>query len=156
MVGFWTNHFNGCTAKGADKWLIPAYDRDVIWLRQAGLESAGGDSEKPGDVVLPGQLDGAISRFAGTFAASGPPHAQWIQRQPEAAGRSQNDEMDNVPRLRAGKPQTRTERKLRAQVMELHTLSVDGIHAARHHRSSAVPYRLDYLETQARDNSGLR
>jgi uncharacterized protein (DUF1800 family) len=30
MVDFWSNHFNVFAAKGADKWLITAYDRDVI------------------------------------------------------------------------------------------------------------------------------
>ena len=30
MVDFWTNHFNVFAAKGANKWLITAYDRDVI------------------------------------------------------------------------------------------------------------------------------
>ena len=30
MVDFWTNHFNVFAAKGANRWLITAYDRDVI------------------------------------------------------------------------------------------------------------------------------
>jgi uncharacterized protein (DUF1800 family) len=30
MVDFWSNHFNVFAAKGANKWLITAYDRDVI------------------------------------------------------------------------------------------------------------------------------
>src|SRR6266478_2721707 len=30
MVDFWTNHFNVFAAKGADRWLITAYDRDAI------------------------------------------------------------------------------------------------------------------------------
>ena len=30
MVDFWENHFNVFAAKGADKWLITSYDRDVI------------------------------------------------------------------------------------------------------------------------------
>ena len=30
MVDFWTDHFNVFAAKGADKWLTTAYDRDVI------------------------------------------------------------------------------------------------------------------------------
>src|SRR5215212_6517902 len=30
MVDFWTNHFNIFAGKGADRWLLPAYDRDVI------------------------------------------------------------------------------------------------------------------------------
>ena len=30
MVDFWTNHFNIFANKGADRWLLPAYDRDTI------------------------------------------------------------------------------------------------------------------------------
>ena len=30
MVDFWTNHFNVFANKGADRWLLPAYDRDTI------------------------------------------------------------------------------------------------------------------------------
>src|ERR1041384_7382636 len=30
MVDFWTNHFNVFVGKGADRWLLPAYDRDTI------------------------------------------------------------------------------------------------------------------------------
>ena len=30
MVDFWTNHFNVFASKGADRWLLPAYDRDTI------------------------------------------------------------------------------------------------------------------------------
>src|SRR6185503_19394672 len=30
MVDFWTNHFNVFMNKGADRWLLPSYDRDTI------------------------------------------------------------------------------------------------------------------------------
>jgi uncharacterized protein (DUF1800 family) len=30
MVDFWTNHFNIFAGKGADRWLLPSYDRDTI------------------------------------------------------------------------------------------------------------------------------
>lgn len=30
MVDFWTNHFNVFTGKGATRWFLPEYDRDVI------------------------------------------------------------------------------------------------------------------------------
>src|SRR5688572_29690153 len=30
MVDFWTNHFNIFFGKGAERWLLPAYDRDTI------------------------------------------------------------------------------------------------------------------------------
>src|SRR5499427_2949897 len=30
MVDFWTNHFNVFSGKGADRWLLPAFDRETI------------------------------------------------------------------------------------------------------------------------------
>src|SRR5688572_26601465 len=30
MVDFWTNHFNVFSGKGADRWLMTSYDRDTI------------------------------------------------------------------------------------------------------------------------------
>ena len=30
MVDFWPDHFNVFAGKGADRWLLPAYDRDTI------------------------------------------------------------------------------------------------------------------------------
>ncbi|HEX8338528.1 MAG TPA: DUF1800 family protein, partial [Pyrinomonadaceae bacterium] len=36
MVDFWTNHFNVYANKGADRWLLVAYDRDTIRPRTLG------------------------------------------------------------------------------------------------------------------------
>ncbi|HEX8070519.1 MAG TPA: DUF1800 domain-containing protein [Pyrinomonadaceae bacterium] len=36
MVDFWTNHFNVFAGKGADRWLLTAYDRDTIRPRVFG------------------------------------------------------------------------------------------------------------------------
>ena len=40
MVDFWTNHFNIFAGKGADRWLLPAYDRDTIRPHAMGKFSA--------------------------------------------------------------------------------------------------------------------
>src|SRR5215213_8352462 len=40
MVDFWTNHFNVFAGKGADRWLLPAYDRDTIRPNAMGKFSA--------------------------------------------------------------------------------------------------------------------
>jgi uncharacterized protein (DUF1800 family) len=40
MVDFWTNHFNIFANKGADRWLLPAYDRDTIRPNALGKFSA--------------------------------------------------------------------------------------------------------------------
>ncbi len=36
MVDFWENHFNVFAGKGADRWLVTSYDRDVIRLHARG------------------------------------------------------------------------------------------------------------------------
>ncbi|HEX5965518.1 MAG TPA: DUF1800 domain-containing protein, partial [Pyrinomonadaceae bacterium] len=40
MVDFWTNHFNIFFGKGADRWLLPAFDRDTIRPHAMGKFSA--------------------------------------------------------------------------------------------------------------------
>ena len=40
MVDFWTNHFNVFAGKGADRWLLPSYDRDTIRPNAMGKFSA--------------------------------------------------------------------------------------------------------------------
>ncbi len=58
MVDFWTNHFNIFAGKGADRWLLPAYDRDTIRPNAMGKFSTllQATAAEPGDVVLSRQL----------------------------------------------------------------------------------------------------
>ena len=55
MVDFWTNHFNVFAGKGADRWLLPAYDRDTIRPNAMAKFSTllQATAQKSGDVVLP-------------------------------------------------------------------------------------------------------
>ena len=54
MVDFWSNHFNIFTAKGADRWLTTAYDRDTIRPTALGKfhDLLLATAQKPGDAVL--------------------------------------------------------------------------------------------------------
>ena len=58
MVDFWTNHFNVFAGKGADRWLLPSYDRDTIRPNAMGEVFAvvDRDGAEPGDAFLSRQL----------------------------------------------------------------------------------------------------
>ena len=58
MVDFWSNHFNVFSAKGADRWLTTAYDRDTIRPMRFGKvqRSLLATAQKPGDALLSRQL----------------------------------------------------------------------------------------------------
>jgi uncharacterized protein (DUF1800 family) len=103
MVDFWTNHFNVFAGKGADRWLLPAYDRDTI---------------RPN----------AMSKFATLLQATAQSPAmlfyldnfQSVSPKPNRDGRL---------RLRP-QPQQQQRRGINEnyarELMELHTLGVDG------------------------------
>jgi uncharacterized protein (DUF1800 family) len=129
MVDFWTNHFNVFAGKGADRWLLPSYDRDTI---------------RPN----------AMARFSTLLEATAKSPAMLFyldnfqsvtpnpQRNPGAGQRRPNVFRDliNQPRRRdvdpkqgQARPQAAPQRQRRGinenyarELMELHTLGVDG------------------------------
>ena len=66
MVDFWTNHFNVFAGKGADRWLLPAYDRDTIRPNAMAqvLDVVASYSAESGDAVLSRQLSECESERA--------------------------------------------------------------------------------------------
>ena len=58
LTDFWFNHFNVFIGKGADRYLVTAYERDVIRPHVLGKfqRPAARDCAEPGDAVLPRQL----------------------------------------------------------------------------------------------------
>ena len=58
LVDFWFNHFNVFLDKGADRYLVTAYERDAIRPHVLGKFQgpAARHAPEPGDAVLPGQL----------------------------------------------------------------------------------------------------
>ncbi len=58
MVDFWTNHFNVFAQKGADRWFLTSYDRDVDPPERARQlpRPARSHREEPRDALLPRQL----------------------------------------------------------------------------------------------------
>ena len=103
MVDFWSNHFNVFSAKGADRWLTTAYDRDSI---------------RPH----------ALGRFRDLLLATAQSPAMlfyldnWLSADP------------NAPAARMGGPNNRRRglnENYARELMELHTLGVDGGYTQR-------------------------
>ena len=97
MVDFWSNHFNVFAAKGADRWLMTSYDRDTIRPRALG---------KFRDLLLATAQSPAMLFYLDNWLSASP----------------------NAPAARA--PANVRRRGLNEnyarEIMELHTLGVDG------------------------------
>src|SRR5215212_5056103 len=107
MVDFWTNHFNIFAGKGADRWLLPAYDRDTIRPNAMGKFST----------LLQATAQSPAMLFYLDNFQSVSPNAN------RGGGRMQQ--------LRAEQQQPQRQRRginenYARELMELHTLGVDG------------------------------
>jgi uncharacterized protein (DUF1800 family) len=98
MVDFWTNHFNVFAGKGADRWLLPAYDRDTIRPNAIGKFST----------LLQATAQSPAMLFYLDNFQSVSPNAMQRPRAPQQQRRRGINE--NYAR----------------ELMELHTLGVDG------------------------------
>jgi uncharacterized protein (DUF1800 family) len=127
MVDFWTNHFNVYAAKGADRWLLTAYDRDTIRPRTLG---------KFYDLLLADAQSPAMLFYLDNFQSVSP-NAQPPQQRP-GARRGAIGELMRIrnPILMSNNPQQQTPQQTQPrrginenyarELMELHTLGVEG------------------------------
>ncbi|MGE5216923.1 MAG: DUF1800 domain-containing protein [Chloroflexota bacterium] len=97
MVDFWNNHFNVFAAKGADRWLTTAYDRDTLRPHALG---------KFRDLLLATAQSPAMLFFLDNWLSASP-HGVAARLPMNARRRGINE---NYAR----------------EIMELHTLGVDG------------------------------
>jgi uncharacterized protein (DUF1800 family) len=103
MVDFWSNHFNVFSAKGADRWLTTAYDRDTIRPHALGHFR---------DLLLATAQSPAMLFYLDN----------WLSANPDA------------PAARMGGPNNRRRglnENYARELMELHTLGVDGGYTQR-------------------------
>src|SRR5947209_15824442 len=120
MVDFWTNHFNVFAGKGADRWLLPSYDRDTIRPHTLG---------KFYDLLLADAQSPAMLFYLDNFQSVSP-NAQLPQQRPGARrGPLASLRMSNNPQDQ--RPQQQQQRRginenYARELMELHTLGVDG------------------------------
>jgi uncharacterized protein (DUF1800 family) len=140
MVDFWSNHFNVFAGKGADRWLLVAYDRDTIRPNAMGKFSdlLVATAQSPAMLFYldnfqsvspnaqPGLGPGAENRqqrrglFGGLLQRS-PNELRAGQRQAQSQSPGQPQPPPNAQRQRRG-----INENYARELMELHTLGVDG------------------------------
>ena len=121
MVDFWTNHFNVYARKGANRWLLTSYDRDVIRPNSLGnfRELLEATAKSPAMLFY---LDNFQS-----VSPNAPPNRRALRRQRRAEG--------EMP-APAARPQQRRMRRginenYARELLELHTLGVEGGYTQR-------------------------
>ena len=155
MVDFWTNHFNVFVGKGADRWLLTSYDRDTIRpnalgrfseLLQATAQSpammfyldnfqsvspnaqlgrpGAGAARRPGAQGngLPGLLNEGIR----DRQAPGGPQDRAMNRYPNGQTQQRPGEGNPQPPPNAQRQRRGINENYARELMELHTLGVDG------------------------------
>jgi len=103
MVDFWTNHFNVFAGKGADRWLLPSYDRDTIRPNAMGKFS---------QLLLATAQSPAMLFYLDNFQSVSPD-----------ANRGRGMLRPNLP---AQQQRRGINENYARELMELHTLGVDG------------------------------
>src|SRR5690349_16815357 len=139
MVDFWTNHFNVFAGKGADRWLLPAYDRDTI--RPNALA-------KFSQLLLATAQSPAMLFYLDNFQSVSPD----ANRNAAPMRRLLNpDVMPQRPGRRQERLEQRHQRKLRARVDgAAHARRRWWLHAERRAGSRALLYGLDHLPATRR------
>jgi uncharacterized protein (DUF1800 family) len=152
MVDFWTNHFNVFAGKGADKWMLTAYDRDTIRPNALGkfrdlliadaqspamlfyldnFQSVSPNAPQGGGQfrrrALMNNQSGAGGQFVGGFNNK---RAQRLNRFPNTASQAGPSINMPPPPQAAAKQPKQAKRGINEnyarELMELHTLGVDG------------------------------
>lgn len=116
MVDFWSNHFNVYANKGADRWLLPSYDRDTIRPHTLG---------KFYDLLLADAQSPAMLFYLDNVQSVSPNAQQ--QRPGAARGPLAGLRIQNNPQRQQAQQQRRgINENYARELMELHTLGVDG------------------------------
>ena len=110
MVDFWTNHFNVFAGKGADRWLLPSYDRDTIRPNAMSKFSTllQATAQSPAMLFYLDNFQSVSPNANANRGGEGPLRRLLAQQQPQQQQRRGINE--NYAR----------------ELMELHTLGVDG------------------------------
>ena len=115
MVDFWTNHFNVFVGKGADRFLLPSYIEETIRPRALGRfdDLLIATAESPAMMFY---LDNALSVAPG----SSPPRPPFNPFRRQRFGRNE------MPQDRQRRQPTGINENYARELLELHTLGVDG------------------------------
>lgn len=124
MTGFWFNHFNVSFSKGQAVQYIPAYERDVIRPNATGLFA---------DLLIATAKSPAMLLYLDNFNSSVSKDSAQMQQRFNGNRKNRNRAMQNMDdeekkklaKIKQKKAQGLNENYAR-EVMELHTLGVDG------------------------------
>ncbi|HEX8775177.1 MAG TPA: DUF1800 domain-containing protein [Pyrinomonadaceae bacterium] len=145
LVDFWTNHFNVFAGKGADRWLLVSYDRDTIRPHTLG---------KFQDLLVATAQSPAMLFYLDNFQSVSPnARARRMGQRPQgglrglfldrmmrgdARNRRGAPDQNTRPAEQQAAPQQQQQRQRRGinenyarELMELHTLGVDGGYTQR-------------------------
>jgi uncharacterized protein (DUF1800 family) len=120
MVDFWSNHFNVFAGKGADRWYLTTYDRDVIRPNALGnfRELLGATAKSPAMLFYLDNFQSASPNAQGARRRQGPLRRMLQNRNPE---NGQQQRPQQQQRMRRG-----INENYARELMELHTLGVEG------------------------------
>jgi uncharacterized protein (DUF1800 family) len=143
LVDFWTNHFNVYAPKGADRWLLVSYDRDVIRPHTLG---------KFKDLLVATAQSPAMLFYLDNFQSVAPNAQQGgvrrglVRQQRPLFGAGSGARRDQMPQRRqqaqtlpqrapappaTARPRRGINENYARELMELHTLGVDGGYTQR-------------------------
>lgn len=135
MTDFWFNHFNVFTAKGILPWVVTGYERDVIRPRALGKfrDLLGAVAESPAMLFY---LDNWMSAGDPPPAAAGDPGRQALRsRHPRWFRDISPPRQESRPAKRRG-----INENYARELLELHTLGVDGGYAQEDIRQVALAF----------------
>ena len=124
MTDFWFNHFNVFMAKGLDRMLVTSYERDVIRPHALG---------KFEDLLVATAKSPAMLFYLDNFMSVGPnsPLALGLPARPYGRGPYGRRYPPPRPRPNAGKRPSGLNENYGRELLELHTLSVNGGYSQR-------------------------
>jgi len=127
MVDFWSNHFNVFSGKGADRWLLPGYDRDTIRPNALGKFSTLLEATAKSPAML-FYLDNfqSVSPNANRPNAGRPRQGLGAILRGGAILRPKQPQTNPAPQRPAAQPRRGINENYARELMELHTLGVDG------------------------------
>ena len=119
MTDFWFNHFNVFIGKGADRYLVTSYERDVIRPHALG---------KFEDLLVATAKSPAMLFYLDNWLSVGPASdiARGIPKNPQFYGRRRRFPPNTRPVKGKGKRNGGLNENYGRELMELHTLGVNG------------------------------
>src|SRR5271169_3848103 len=118
LTDFWFNHFNVFIGKGADHYLITSYERDVIRPHALG---------KFKDLLVATAKSPAMMYYLDNFLSVGPDSAQALG----LPAHPSREQLRYPPRPNPNKRRSGLNENYGRELLELHTLSVNGGYSQR-------------------------